>query len=433
MPNAKRLVGGAGATFERAYASYPLCAPSRATILTGRYAHNTGVLSNGQGATPGGYGAFHARGAERSTIGTWLAAAGYRTAYLGKYLNGYASAVVPPGWTAWAATTTLGEAYRGFGYRLNQDGRIVPYGSDPGSYLSDVLTGRSLAFIRRAVAAGAPFFLHLAFTAPHVPATPAPRHAHLFADARAPRTPSFGEADVSDKPPFLRAASLLTQGTRNLDALQRDRLRSLQAVDEAVKAIHDQLSALGVLRRTFVVFTADHGYRMGQHNMVGKRTGYEEDIHLPLLVRGPGVPAGVRLPHLVSNADLAPTFAAWAGIAPPRGVDGRSLATLVDGTPPAPGAWRRVVPLEHRKEEPMYDFRVPLPDYRGLRSRRYTYVEYETGDRELYDNVRDPHQLRNLARTAAPSLLRRLSARAAELAACKAAGCRAAEDRPGVP
>jgi arylsulfatase A-like enzyme len=433
MPNVKRLIADRGATFERAYASYPLCAPSRATILTGRYAHNTGVLSNGQGGTPGGYPAFHAGAAERSTIATWLTSAGYRTAFLGKYLNQYYSTFVPPGWSTWAATTTIESFLIGFDYRLNQNGRSVAYGSDPASYATDVLTRQSLAFIRRSVSAGKPFFLLAAVAAPHWPATPAPRHAHLFANARVPRTPSFGEVDTSDKPPFLRAAPLPPKAIQGLDGIQRNRLRSLRAVDEAVKAIHDRLMSLGVLDRTFLVFTADNGLRMGQHNMMGKRTGYEEDIRLPLVVRGPGVPAGIKLQHLVTNADLAPTFAAWAGAARRHGVDGRSFATLVDGTPPAPSGWRHVVPLEHWREKPMYDFPIPLPDYKGLRSRRYTYVEYKTGHRELYDNTNDPHQLRNLARIADAALLRRLSARTAELAACQAAACRAAEDRPGLP
>lgn len=469
MPNVKALIGARGMTFDRYYASVSLCCPSRATTLRGQYSHNTGVETNGGGN--GGFEVAHANGIERSTIATWLQAAGYRTALFGKYLNGYPNTApdtyVPPGWDEWASPVD-GNPYSEYDYTLNENGKLVVHGHAPGDYGTDVYVGKTADFVTRAGKDHEPFFAYLGVYAPHQPATPAPGDEGTFPGAKAPRTESYNQADVTGMPPWIQALPLMTPAVQaEVDALYRLRLQSLQAVDRGVGRLVDTLRANGQLESTYIVFTSDNGFHLGQHRMpTGKQTAYEEDVHLPLLVRGPGVRATATDRHLVGNVDLAPTFAELAGVAPPGFVDGRSFAELLSGArPPAP--WRSAYLVEHWTEtaaSEVFRGNAPLepsdpqpsagttpmpprrrnrirrsraglaaflPEFHGIRTDRYTYVEYVTGERELYDDRADPAQVHNLATTADPALLSRLSRRVRALVDCRAAGCRAAEDRAG--
>ena len=204
MPQLRSLLVNQGLTFSNAFVTRSLCCPSRASILRGQYAHNHQIQSNH--LPDGGFEKFTELGLDTSTIATWLQAAGYRTVLIGKYLNGIrgSSTYVPPGWDEWYGAVT--EAY--FNYKLNENGAIVAYGRDPEDYLTDVLSGKATDFIRRTTA---PFFIYLTPHAPHEPAIPAPRHVGAFAGWIAPRPPSFNEADVSDKPTWIRDIPLLTQ------------------------------------------------------------------------------------------------------------------------------------------------------------------------------------------------------------------------------
>jgi arylsulfatase A-like enzyme len=460
MPHLRTLLAARGATFRNFFVSVSLCCPSRSTCLRGQYAHNTGVLTNK--GTQGGFETAYALGLEQSTVATWLHDAGYRTALIGKYLNGYPNGVsvayVPPGWDQWDSPSQ-GSPYSEFNYTLNENGQQVAYGAAAADYGTDVYAGKAAAFITDAASAQVPFFVYLAVYAPHLPATPAPRHAGLFPGARAPRTPGYAEADVGDKPLFIRSLPLMTPAVaRSVDAIYRRRLRSLQAVDEAIAMLIDTLERNGQLDDTYIVFTSDNGFHLGQHRMpAGKQTAYEEDIHVPLVVRGPGVPARKVVRQLTGNVDLAPTFAELAHSAIPAFVDGRSLVPLLHGRPRAPRPWRRAYLVEHwrpaAEDEPMAREGVPVeppdpeeraagpqrlarrpgamvivPDFQGIRTRRHLYVEYVTGERELYDLRRDRAERHNLAATARPHLLRRLAARLARLKACAGAECRAAEE-----
>jgi N-acetylglucosamine-6-sulfatase len=235
---------------------------------------------------------------------------------------------------------------------MNENGKLVRYGSRADDYLTDVVARKSIDFIKRAAAEGQPFFIHLALYVPHSPATPAPRHAQLFPDAQLPRPPSFNEPDVSDKPSFIRNRPLLTERQiAQMQDLYRKRLQSLQAVDEMLASLIATLQATGQLEHTYIFFTSDNGFHMGEHRLnSGKQTAYEEDIRVLLIVRGPGVPAGRVLEHLTGNIDLAPTFAELGRAAIPDFVDGRSLVPLLSSTPPptrlmAPG-------LSHRALDP---------------------------------------------------------------------------------
>lgn len=439
MPRLKSLLADQGVTFANFFVTTSLCCPSRSSILRGQYVHNHRVYTN----TPpsGGFELFHGLGRENSTIATWLRAGGYRTVLMGKYLNGYpdraAPAYVPPGWEEWYSPARGG--YANFNYTLNENGKLVPYGTRPGDYMTDVLSRKAVDVIQRSTRDGRPFFIYLATYAPHAPATPAPRHADLFSDVKLPRPPSFNEADVSDKPQWVQNRPLLPDRVvAQLDEHYRTRLRSLAAVDEMIAALVEALLAAGSLDRTYIFFSSDNGFHMGEHRLpAGKNTVYEEDIRVPLVVRGPGVASGQTREHLAMNIDLAPTFAAVARVPVPEFVDGRSLLPILQVRPPAFAQWRQVFVAEHFRGAPLPAGQPgrrlgpqTIPDAFALRASDFVYIEYETGERELYDLRVDPHELRSLVALAPPALLTRLSARLADLRQCTAAACRAAEDAP---
>ncbi len=369
---------------------------------------------------------------------------------MGKYLNGYPASVlpthVPAGWNEWYSPAA-GNPYSNFNYVMNENGKLVRYGSRPEDYLTDVVARKSVDFIERAAAKGQPFFIHLALYVPHSPATPAPRHAQLFTNAQLPRPPSFNEADVSDKPGFIRNRPLLTE--RQIAQMQdfyRKRLQSLQAVDEMLARLVEALKAVGQLENTYIFFTSDNGFHMGEHRLnPGKQTAYEEDIRVPLIVRGPGVPSGQALEHLIGNIDLAPTFAELGGAVIPNFVDGRSLVPLLRGSPPAEDTWRQGFLIEHwtnqgravsasapdgiwEPPDPMeleQTHQLAIPQFAAIRTKDHLYVEYVTGERELYDLKADPYQLESLHARADPQLLQRLSEDLAQLKTCVGASCQA--------
>ncbi|MGH6948123.1 MAG: sulfatase family protein [Kiloniellales bacterium] len=437
MPKTKALLAERGTTFESFFATYPLCCPARASILRGQYAHNTQIVGNEQ--PYGGYEKLHALGLEKSTLATWLQEAGYHTAMVGKYINRYVPDLhgVPPGWQDWYVG---GNSHVSYNYALNENGRIVRYGDSPEDYLNDVLTGKAVTVIRQAAAAGQPLFLYVLPYTPHSPSAAAPRHEGLFDRAVMPRSPAFDEADVSDKPAFIRNLPPLdAERIALLESEYRRRLASLQAIDDMVESLVAALEETGQLDNSYIVYSSDNGFHLGEHRLpAGKDMPYEEDIRVPAILRGPGVPEGARIDALVLNIDLAPTFAEIAGIEPPAFVDGRSfLPLLADPLRP----WRQSFLIERRQLERQYI--GPAKDqglsaaeieraarFDGLRTRDRLYVEYGTGERELYDLAADPYQLANLAKEAEPALLAALSERLSALADCAGALCRELEDLP---
>ena len=448
MPYLNGLLHQQGVDFSRFYVTTPICCPSRASILRGQYAHNHGVLRNN--GERGGFHTFHLEGREQSTLATWLQGAGYRTGLVGKYLNGYPrlprrltdatlpAEHVPPGWDEWYAQMGRG-ATGGPAFQLNENGRIVAYDERPEHYTTDVLAHHASSFVERAIAAGSPFFLYVGTLVPHYPALPALRHMSAFPDAQAPRPPSFDEPDTSDKPAYLRDAPRLTPDQiRAIDAHHAERLRSLLSLDELIAGLMEALSAGGAAGQTFLFVTSDHGWHQGEHRLpFGKETPYEEAIRGPLGVLGPGVLAGGTVDALALNIDLAPTIADLAGASVPDFVDGRSLAPMLFG--PAPTAWRCSFLVEQAAAEktrtyPALGSMPAVPSYQALRSNDSAgdllYVEYETGERELYDLGADPHQLVNGGTGAAETTLRRLSTRLDELRHCAGSVCRAVEDAP---
>jgi len=215
-----------------------------------------------------------------------------------------------------------------------------------------LLAEKAIGYVRRASDDEAPFFMWVGTQAPHAPANPAARHEGAFPDARLPRARSFDERDVSDKPGWVRDNPPLgEERIASMQDLYAERLRSMLAVDEMVGRLVDALEETGEMDNTYVFFTSDNGWHAGEHRLnTGKWTAYEEDIRVPLIVSGPGVPEGETLPHMVLNNDLAPTFADLAGADPPKFVDGRSLEPLLEGHPPPKEDWRSAFLVEAATE-----------------------------------------------------------------------------------
>jgi N-acetylglucosamine-6-sulfatase len=429
MPKTRRLLGRQGTAFTNSHATFPLCCPSRATFLTGQYAHNHGVLSNTLPA-----GSF-LRLDGTNTLPVWLSDAGYVTAHVGRYLNGYgvplgrdlspaeAALEIPPGWDRWFAPGFRGRAWRMYRYVLNQNGRLVRYRRGERNYLTDVYARHATRLIRRLAGGERPLFLSVAPLAPHGEPhlargpnpRPAPRHARELPRLKLPRPPSFNEADVSDKPPRVQALSRFgREQRREMLRRHRGRIRSLLAVDDAVEAMVGALRRAGELRNTLFVFTSDQGFLLGQHRIaVDKLWPYEEATRVPLLVRGPGVPRGVRRGQVVANIDLAPTILDATGAEPGLEMDGISLLPLARN----PRAARdRSILLESLAPE--------RPDFAGVRAPGWSYIEHEDGSEELYDLDADPFQLESRhADPAQATLKARLAARIEKLRDCAGRDC----------
>jgi N-acetylglucosamine-6-sulfatase len=387
-----------GTTFTRHFVPNSLCCPSRAALFTGAFPHNNGIYENA--GEDGGFLGFRSHGLEKYTFATALKSGGFRTALMGKYLNSYrtASGYVPPGWTDWVGSDRV---YGGFGYDLNEDGDISYHGFGTEDYVTDVLARKGAGFIDDASGGDSPFFLELATYAPHKPYTPAPRHLQMFRGLRAPRGPSFDQANVNP-PQWLRRRPRNAWEKAEIDVAFRDRVRSVQAVDEMLGRVQATLRDRGLDDDTYVVFSSDNGYHMGQHRLMpGKMTAFDSDIRVPLIVTGPGVPAGRVIERITQSIDLNPTFAELGGVRPSAMSDGRSLVRLLHGKPVA--RWRRAALIEHRGPDmrpddpdlPPPNAGDPPPSYEAVRTPYALYVEYRNGEREFYDLKRDPAQIDN--------------------------------------
>lgn len=417
VPRTRDLLRSKGMLFTNAFVSYGTCCPSRATIMRGQYAHNHGVWYNTNGPN-GGWLGYKYHGNERDNIATRLNATGYNTGLFGKYLNQYSDrAAVPPGWDSWFATFK----YRYFDYRVNDDGTNRSFGRAEGAYVTDVLSRETTKFIDASVAQGKPFFAYVSPLAPHDPSTPAPRDAHAFDGEKAPRLPSFNEGNMNDKSPgtVRELPNINTAGRAGIDNRHERRAESLRAVDDLVSRVVSKLRTTNRLNNTYIVFTSDNGWHHGEHRIrMGKNYPYEESIHVPLLIRGPGIRAGSTQNRFALNTDFFPTFTDLAGATTPAYVDGRSLRPVLMGSG-EPATWRNAFLQERRPGSVRSSFR-------GIHTMGWKYVEYKNGARELYDLTNDPHELANLYDgTPRPYLKDRLEA----LKTCAGETCRKAENQ----
>ncbi|WP_166176875.1 sulfatase family protein [Rubrobacter tropicus] len=401
-----------GTKLTNARFAFPRCCPSRASILRGQYPHNTGLFANENGS-----GYFRNRGLDRSTVAVWLDRAGYDTALIGKYLNGHDQKYVPPGWDRWFSQGG------GNSRTVNDDGEIREYGS--GTHMDSVRKREISDYVRLKASTHRPFFLQASFFAPHAPYDHQSAYEGAFANAPFPRPPAYDEADVSDKPAYVRSKPRVSEA-KDLEYARdyRDRLRALQTVDESIAEIVGILQNHNELNDTYIVLWTDNGYHMGEHRLsTGKLTPYETDTNFPMIVRGPGIRQGVEDDRLVLNTDLAPTFLAWANVPQQPWTDGRPMEALLDARTD-PATWRRYVLLEGRTPD---GNGFGMPDYAGVLSQEgEKYIRYASGEQEYYDLRTDPHELESRPEAAPQALKDALEA----LRTCAGPGCRTAENGP---
>jgi N-acetylglucosamine-6-sulfatase len=484
MPNVRRLLAAQGTTFADAVDSFPLCCPSRATFITGQNAHNHGVAGNFY--PYGWYGMKH----RENVLPVWLQRAGYTTALVGKWLNGYgardAHGEVPAGFDIWRGLLDV-SAYDYYNFVMNRNGTLKSWGDsvfarklvefanievtpDPGGldgvlgklhsvfgpapyhywgaqrpadYSPDVTGKITEDLVRGQRTSKKPFFIWWAPAAPHredVAVTlmgrpgrdprPAPRYERRSASFTLPITASFNEADFSDKPSNMQthAPSLTPAQIHQLQLDYEGRIGSLLAVDDHVKQLVKVLTATHQMKNTYIVFVSDNGWLQGQHRIPGdKFLPYEESLRVPFILRGPGVPAGRTVHGQVSNVDFAPTLLDVARARAGRIQDGTSLIPTARNPRNRPDT-----AIEIEAPAPLFEGNIPQNGwdrpYKGVRTDRYTYVVYkETGEQELYDRRVDPAELRNVAADPAYAGIKaRLAAELVKLNRCRGRACNVA-------
>ena len=416
MRNTLAMLAAHGTSFQNSYVSYPLCCPSRATFLTGQYAHNHHVLTDQR------YGDLD----NTNTLAVWLRRAKYRTAMVGKYLNGYGvirPGEIPPGWSKWFALTDGTEQHR-YGFKLNENGKVRHYSRKPKNYIDYILDSKVNGLLKKWTISPKPFFLYYNPNNPHgesgTPAwstrdpEPAPQYNGVFGDISAPRPPNFDEANVSDKPEAIQDIPRLSDAeVADIDRRYRGRQESLLSVDDEIKRIVSLVRKYGDKRRTFFILTSDNGLMMGAHRIEFKDYPYQEAVRVPLIIRGPGFPQNTTRDQLVANIDLAPTITALTGARPGRVMDGIPLLPLAKD--PADETNRALL---------IETFDVGAF---GVRQGQWAFNQWSNGDEELYNLDGDPYELRNLlfgsGASSYTTIRDQLAAELAKLKTCSGPSC----------
>jgi N-acetylglucosamine-6-sulfatase len=466
MQHVMSEIAGQGTTFNRAYVSFPLCCPSRATMLSGQYMHNHGVRGNFP--PQGGWPKY--RPHEANDLPVWVHGAGYHNVHIGKYLNFYGTQngdlPVPAGWDEWYGKVSEDALY--FNYQMiektgpNATPRITFYGDQPLDYQTDVFSDRAADFVKDHPASQEPFLLDLWFNSPHGPFEPAPRDLFRLAGSPLPKLPAFNEKDIRDKPKWFQRQARKRLGREQIKLIDNERRRAqeqLLSVDESVGELIQALRADGTLDNTYIIFASDNGFFRGEHRIAsGKYLPYDPASRVPLLIRGPGIPAGGASDELVWNGDIAQTILQIATGSENPALDGRSLLPfaenpahrstrpiLLEGdtgagaeaesaqTSAARAREARVGVLGKRgvknlEQEPnaiKSATTAGAPAYRSIRTDRYEYTLYANGQTELYDMRRDPGQLNSLALDRRYRYVRKWLYNALiPLSSCSGAACR---------
>ncbi len=359
LPRTKQLLEPNGTWYPNFFVSTPVCCPSRVSILSGQYPHNSGVWANA--GSKGGWRNFRNK---TNTIASALDRAGYTTGMFGKFVHGYGSKRAAPGWDRWWMTFTLD--YTNF--KVSVNGKIKKVKR----YYTTEQSRQARSFVS---SARGPFFLYLSSRAPHGPSTPEKRFAGDYRGTPLEPNPARNEADVSDKPAFVRNASRVPD--RWIRSQNQRRLESLKSVDLMVANLVESVRKSGRLDNTIFFVLSDNGVELGEHRVKGKAVPYDGSIRIPMLVSGPGFDRdGANDNRLVGNVDIAPTIARAAGVDLP----------WADGRPLQDNHERDVFLLEHIA-------------WRGLRGADFLYVEWNGGEREYYDHTTDPHELDNMLAT----------------------------------
>jgi arylsulfatase A-like enzyme len=472
MPRTRRLLGDQGVVFENSFSPYPLCCPARASYLTGQYTHNHRVFSVSK---PYAFPALD----DSSTLATWLQSEGYATVLLGKYMNGYGRMpapgqttgrsihYVPPGWSTWRASLEgglgkkhpqAGTTYKYYDTTLSRNG--TGFSNYEGQYQSEVYGRLAVRILERRARADRPFFLYLSFTAPHgggpaepddtkyvtddagnvekIPTPARPEEVKgMFDDVISDAPGAFWrDPDRSDQSAYLRSRVPLNDAERAaLRNAARQRAESLHVVDVQVKQVVRTLRRSGELDNTLLIFTSDNGFFLGEQLIrAGKILPYEPSLRTPLLMRGPGIPAGGTRYDPIMSIDLAPTIAAAAGTVPRHEVDGWSMLEVARR---GDRGWTRAVLTETGSRDVIRDTDeagVPLDprdpgeaDMRwalGIRTPRFLYVDLATGEEELYDLQSDPAQYHNVVTDPSHAEdLRLLREELRRMRSCDAAAC----------
>ncbi|XP_065837522.1 N-acetylglucosamine-6-sulfatase-like [Oscarella lobularis] len=453
MPLLDKILRKGGAEFPNYFVPTGLCCPSRATIVSGQYCHNTKIWDNGDlnNATflSGGFKKALATNIERVTVATELKSAGYETMLCGKYLNGYddnEAKHVPSGWDHWTGMTDT--AY--YGPHFSVGGKLVKTGKS--TYQTDYIRDVALDFLTSKRDKGKPFFMYLAPFAPHAPATPAKRHENMFKEMKAPRYDSFNPDDSAqkEKPSWLGRLPKLTQNQIDgIDNFYRNRLRSLQAVDEMLQNITDALESEGILNETYIFYMGDNGQHLGDYRLPGgKRQAFDTDIRVPFFVRGPGVPAGKVVREVIQSIDLFPTWADIANVkelAAGHEVDGKSIMPVFDsvGQSTTTNAFRSVALAEmFGGSSNMGGVYKGLPGfeknrfwnntYQAIRvingtdwaaGANWMYAEWCTGEKEFYNLTSDPREINNLAGSLSATMQEKLAGALHNLGTCAGKEC----------